>query len=268
PGGAPNRSGSRPAAAAAERLGQPQHARHADVRLVLARAGHRRARASGLARRRGGDARERATGQTEGGRDQLASRSRPDRKTWPGRGRGGAARVPRLSGGERERDGHGERRGPMAGDASAERPRDDRERRRAELAPEDEPHGRGVSPGRGRGRHARDGGPDQEGWGPMSEAVVAPSLLSDGDLYLINDGTHTHLHEKLGAHAVDGGTYFAVWAPNAGQVSVVADWNGWDPRTDPLRPRASSGIWEGLVAEARPGSLYKFHIVSRDGAHR
>jgi 1,4-alpha-glucan branching enzyme len=94
---------------------------------------------------------------------------------------------------------------------------------------------------------------------------TATSLLTDDDVYLFNEGTHTHLHEKLGAHPVQGGTYFAAWAPNARQVSVVADWNGWDTRTNPLRPRGSSGIWEGFVAEAHPGSIYKFHIVSRDG---
>ena len=100
------------------------------------------------------------------------------------------------------------------------------------------------------------------------ESGASLSPLSDDDVYLFNEGTHSHLFEKLGAHPVDGGTHFSVWAPNARHVSVVADWNGWDPRADPLSPRGSSGIWEGLIREAEQGALYKFQIVSRDGRHR
>ena len=51
------------------------------------------------------------------------------------------------------------------------------------------------------------------------------SLFSKDDLYLFNEGTHFHLFEKLGAHPLEQngvtGTYFAVWAPNAGEVSVI-----------------------------------------------
>ena len=52
------------------------------------------------------------------------------------------------------------------------------------------------------------------------------SLLTSDDLFLFNQGTHYRLYEKLGAHCLDGATYFAVWAPNARQVSVTGDWNG------------------------------------------
>ena len=97
-----------------------------------------------------------------------------------------------------------------------------------------------------------------------------PSLLSDDDLYLFNEGTHTHLGTKLGAHPVqeDGvaGTTFAVWAPNADHVAVVGNFNGWDPGTTPLVPRGTSGIWEGFVAGVGKGALYKFRIEdSRSG---
>ena len=53
------------------------------------------------------------------------------------------------------------------------------------------------------------------------------SLLTDFDIYLFKSGKHFKLYEKLGAHIVehDGkdGTYFAVWAPNAKHVSVIAN---------------------------------------------
>jgi len=96
--------------------------------------------------------------------------------------------------------------------------------------------------------------------------------LSAQDLYLFNEGTHSRLYEKLGAHPMtrDGvaGTYFAVWAPAAEYVSVLGDFNGWHPGHHPLRPRESSGIWEGFITNLGPGALYKFHIASRYHGYR
>jgi len=93
------------------------------------------------------------------------------------------------------------------------------------------------------------------------------TLLSDDDIYLFNEGTHARLYEKLGSHIVDGpgggGVVFAVWAPDAEAVSVVGDFNGWWPGANPLRPRASSGIWEGFVSGIGKGAIYKYHVRSR-----
>jgi 1,4-alpha-glucan branching enzyme len=94
------------------------------------------------------------------------------------------------------------------------------------------------------------------------------SLLSDQDLYLFNEGTHVRLWEKLGAHPVEGGAYFAVWAPNAERVSVVGDFNGWDPSRHPLRSRDRSGVWEGVVAGITRGARYKYRVASRYGGYR
>jgi 1,4-alpha-glucan branching enzyme len=91
--------------------------------------------------------------------------------------------------------------------------------------------------------------------------------LTGHDLYLFREGTHSRLYEKLGAHVEPDGTQFAVWAPNAAQVSVVGDFNGWDPRSHPMQP-SDAGIWTARVRQARHGSLYKFHIVSRHGNFR
>ncbi len=97
------------------------------------------------------------------------------------------------------------------------------------------------------------------------------SLLTDHDLFLFNEGTHYRLYEKLGAHPAlqDGveGTFFAVWAPNAREVSVVGDFNAWAADRHPLRPRASSGIWEGFLPGVRKGALYKYRIASRFDGH-
>jgi 1,4-alpha-glucan branching enzyme len=95
--------------------------------------------------------------------------------------------------------------------------------------------------------------------------MIAPSLLTAFDLHLFNEGTHSHLYEKMGAHLLpeSGGATFAVWAPNADSVSVIGDFNGWDRSANPLQPREQSGIWEGFVHGAVHGSLYKYYIHSR-----
>ena len=95
------------------------------------------------------------------------------------------------------------------------------------------------------------------------------SLLTADDLFLFNQGTHYRLYDKLGAHVMEGGgTYFAVWAPNAKAVSVIGDWNNWRGGRDKLVARESSGIWEGVVAGIGHGARYKFAIVGPDGVSR
>jgi 1,4-alpha-glucan branching enzyme len=97
------------------------------------------------------------------------------------------------------------------------------------------------------------------------------TLLTDHDIYLFNEGSFLRMYDRLGAHldAVDGvaGVYFAVWAPNAGRVSVIGDFNGWERQAHPLSPRASSGVWEGFVPGVGTGAIYKYWIESRNGKH-
>jgi 1,4-alpha-glucan branching enzyme len=113
---------------------------------------------------------------------------------------------------------------------------------------------------------------------PTTERDAGPAILHDvtrlteDDLHWFNEGTHGALGDKLGAHLLrsgeTAGTYFAVWAPNAESVSVVGDFNGWDPRMHPLRTRGRSGIWEGFAPGVAQGALYKFHLVGQGGQWR
>jgi 1,4-alpha-glucan branching enzyme len=102
--------------------------------------------------------------------------------------------------------------------------------------------------------------------------TMTTPFLTDYDLYLLGEGTHFRIYEKLGAHIIeqDGtiGTHFAVWAPNARQLSVIGDFNDWQHDTHPLKARASSGVWEGFIPEVNQGTLYKYAIVSQYGDFR
>jgi 1,4-alpha-glucan branching enzyme len=89
--------------------------------------------------------------------------------------------------------------------------------------------------------------------------------LGDIDLHLAGEGRHEQIYEKLGAHVLDEGVAFAVWAPNAAKVSVVGEWNAWDGRVNPMVQRGASGIWETTVPDASEGALYRFEITTRDG---
>ncbi|MBS0483291.1 MAG: 1,4-alpha-glucan branching protein GlgB [Proteobacteria bacterium] len=94
-------------------------------------------------------------------------------------------------------------------------------------------------------------------------------VLGPTDDFLINEGTHRRLFDKLGAHCLrhEGadGVHFAVWAPNARLVSLVGDFNDWDHRRHPMRKRADIGVWELFAPDIGEGRAYKYRIVGPDG---
>ncbi len=103
--------------------------------------------------------------------------------------------------------------------------------------------------------------------------AFAPSIV-DEDLYFLGEGSHLRPYEVLGALPLTqragtedvAGTRFALWAPNAGRVSVVGSFNAWDGRRHPMRRRGSSGIWELFVPHVQVGDLYKFELTNSQGA--
>ncbi len=109
---------------------------------------------------------------------------------------------------------------------------------------------------------------------PSAHPVISgASLLTDHDVYLFKEGSHSRLYEKLGSHLRTvndvAGVHFAVWAPNARHVSVMGDFNGWNNASHQLAARwDGSGIWEGFIPGIGNGSLYKYHIVSRHRGYR
>ncbi|MHC4576643.1 MAG: 1,4-alpha-glucan branching protein GlgB [Planctomycetota bacterium] len=90
--------------------------------------------------------------------------------------------------------------------------------------------------------------------------------IPEQDLYLFNHGELKRAWRVLGAHVVEGGVRFAVWAPHARRVSVVGDFNDWQPRR--LDTRASTGVWEGVVEGAKHGDHYKYELIDSNGHRR
>ena len=96
------------------------------------------------------------------------------------------------------------------------------------------------------------------------------SRFTEYDIDLFKSGKHFKLYEKLGSHVVTHkgivGTYFAVWAPNAQHVSVIGNFNGWNPLSHPLNYRwDASGIWEGFIPNVGVGETYKYKIKASTG---
>jgi 1,4-alpha-glucan branching enzyme len=119
-------------------------------------------------------------------------------------------------------------------------------------------------------QNARKGGSGTAGAGAV---VHGPSLFTEQDIYLFKEGSHFRLYEKMGAHPMTvggaSGTFFAVWAPNAERVSVIGDFNGWDPERHALGLRwDSSGIWEGFIPGLGRGASYKYDVRSKAGGFR
>ena len=141
------------------------------------------------------------------------------------------------------------------------------------LEPLTQRHADGLFEGRG----AASALPDyrlQVRWAEGSSAIIDdpclfPPVLGELDVWLLGQGSHLWPYEVLGAaqRVMLGvpGTSFAVWAPNASQVSVVGDFNHWDARRHPMRVRRECGVWEIFLPGVGAGARYEYQIRARDG---
>ncbi|MFZ0544143.1 MAG: 1,4-alpha-glucan branching protein GlgB [Candidatus Promineifilaceae bacterium] len=108
-------------------------------------------------------------------------------------------------------------------------------------------------------------------WGDNERQYRDPysfsDILTDFDEYLLAEGTHEQMYERLGAHIIElngvSGVHFAVWAPNAQRVSIVGNFNSWDGRRYPMRFRHNSGIWNIFIPGLEQGTVYKYEIKTR-----
>jgi len=91
--------------------------------------------------------------------------------------------------------------------------------------------------------------------------------ISDSDLYLHTEGTLFEAYRTLGAHVTEGGVRFAVWAPNALNVTVAGEFNEWDIRRHPMRWR-NGGVWELFIPGLGEGTIYKYYVRSKIGGYQ
>jgi len=93
--------------------------------------------------------------------------------------------------------------------------------------------------------------------------------MGELDLYLFGQGDHHKIYEKLGAHPMEvnsvQGVYFAVWAPNARNVSVIGNFNVWHGGKHQMRVLGSSGVWELFVPDIGVGEVYKYEVKDQSG---
>ena len=93
--------------------------------------------------------------------------------------------------------------------------------------------------------------------------------MGELDLYLFGQGDHHRIYEKLGAHPMEvngvKGVYFAVWAPNARNVSVIGNFNVWHGGKHQMRVLGSSGVWELFVPDITVGEVYKYEVKDKSG---
>ena len=91
------------------------------------------------------------------------------------------------------------------------------------------------------------------------------SRFEGDDIANFQNGTNYRCYELFGSHGMNvletDGYYFAVWAPNATFISVIGNFNNWNPLSYPLNVRLdNSGIWEGFIPNFKKGDSYKYHI--------
>jgi len=65
--------------------------------------------------------------------------------------------------------------------------------------------------------------------------------------------------DRLGVWKSETGFAFRVWAPNASDISVVGDFNGWDWNKNAMA-KDDHGCWFANVPEAQFGQEYRFEI--------
>ena len=92
---------------------------------------------------------------------------------------------------------------------------------------------------------------------------ITDANITEEKLYLFNQGQYFHSYRIFGAHPVEGGVRFTVWCPDVRSVGVVGSFNDWTPQY--LTPQGSTGVYSGVIPQAKVGDLYKYRITSAEG---
>ena len=91
----------------------------------------------------------------------------------------------------------------------------------------------------------------------------------DFPLYVFHHGKNYKSYEFFGAHPQreDGkkGYVFRVWAPHAEEVSVVGDFNDWNPDANKMERLLDGETFETFIPALKEFSVYKYCIKTADG---
>ncbi len=100
------------------------------------------------------------------------------------------------------------------------------------------------------------------------------SLLDlDLPIYLFHEGSNSRAYDLLGCHLLGVGkdaeeAVFCTWAPHAAAVSVVGDFNNWDPLANPLERLNDAGLWRGSIHGILEFDCYKYCVTTTKGDRR
>ena len=93
----------------------------------------------------------------------------------------------------------------------------------------------------------------------------------DFPLYVFHHGKNFKAYDFFGAHPYkeEGrkGYCFRVWAPHADEVSVVGDFNEWDPEANKMQRLLDGETFELMVDGLKSFSVYKYCIKTKDGRY-
>lgn len=97
--------------------------------------------------------------------------------------------------------------------------------------------------------------------------------IDNFQLYLFNEGTNFQSYKLFGSHIIEAqqngetvtGCRFAVWAPNAKSVSLVGDFNDWNPKDRYLYKLGTTGVWYGFYTDISEGCIYKYAVEDSNG---
>ncbi len=103
----------------------------------------------------------------------------------------------------------------------------------------------------------------------VDDAYAYGPVLGPLDDWLLGEGKHGALYDRLGAHLIEhegvAGAHFALWAPNArrgvgrGRFQQL----GWPTACDAQARRGRR--WEIFIPGLVEGALYKYEIIGKDG---
>ncbi len=109
----------------------------------------------------------------------------------------------------------------------------------------------------------------EQGVSTIDDPYSFAPVLGEVDHFLLGEGTHEQLFQRLGSHVTDiegvSGVQFGVWAPNASTCSLIGDFNHWDERSHAMRKHHTSGLWEIFIPGIQAGVKYKYALHDRHG---